>query len=132
EIIRRKEKSAKQNNGRRNGGKEAGSFASQFWDWGIPTAEALKQVSSLRSQTPDLTIISSGGISSGLDVAKSIALGANLAGAAQPILKALESGGVKGLLDQIESWEMEVKGAMFLTGSKSIAELQKQQLALKL
>ncbi|MBF8248684.1 MAG: isopentenyl-diphosphate delta-isomerase, type 2, partial [Bacteroidetes bacterium] len=126
EIIRRKEK-----HDNRIKGKEGSSFASQFWDWGIPTAEALKQVSSLRAQTPNLTIISSGGISSGLDVAKSIALGANLASAARPMLKALEFGGVKGLLNQIDSWEMEVKGAMFLTGSKTITDLQKQKLALK-
>ena len=131
EIIRRKEKNRKRINGKWISGKEGSSFASQFWDWGIPTVESLKQVSSLRAQTPNLTVISSGGISSGLDVAKSIALGANLAGAARPMLKALEFGGVKGLSNQIESWEKEVKGAMFLTGSKTIADLQKQQLALK-
>ncbi|MBI3586505.1 MAG: type 2 isopentenyl-diphosphate Delta-isomerase [Ignavibacteriales bacterium] len=123
EIIRRsKSKSPK--------GKQP-SFASTFWDWGVPTADALRQVCSLKTQVPGLTVISSGGINSGMDVAKSVAFGADIAGSARPMLKALEHGGTKALLAQIQNWEMELKGAMFLTGSRTIAELQRQQLVLK-
>lgn len=123
EIIRRsKSKSPKE---------QQPSFASKFWDWGIPTADALRQVCSLKTQVPRLTVISSGGINSGLDIAKSIAFGADIAGSARPMLKALEHGGTKMLLAQIQNWEMELKGAMFLTGSRTIAELQRQQLVLK-
>ncbi|HEX9615632.1 MAG TPA: type 2 isopentenyl-diphosphate Delta-isomerase [Bacteroidota bacterium] len=124
EILRRKQG--------RNGSARAGrDFADAFWDWGISTVDALRQVSALKDRQKDLTVISSGGISSGMDVAKSLALGADLAGAARPMLKALEHGGTRGLLSELGIWEMELKGAMFLTGSRTIADLQKQQLHLR-
>lgn len=107
------------------------TFAEAFWDWGIPTVDALRQVANLKLHTPGLTVIASGGISSGLDVAKSIAFGADLAGAARPMLKALERGGTRRLREEIGTWEMELKGAMFLTGSRTIADLQQQQLVLR-
>ncbi len=106
-------------------------FSSSFWDWGIPTVDALRQVCALKSQHPSLTVIASGGIGGGLDIAKSIAFGANLAGMARPLIKALESGGTGGLNDFIATVEMELKGAMFLTGSSTIEELQHQQLVLR-
>jgi len=105
-------------------------FAASFWDWGIPTVDALRQVCSLKLQHPSLVVISSGGIQSGLDVAKSIAFGADLAASARPLLKVLESSGKKRLIDMINSWEMELKGAMFLTGSRTVADLRDQQLVL--
>ncbi len=128
EIIRRSD-------ARRSNGKARSltprSHAESFWDWGITTVDALRQVVSLKSQFPQLTVISSGGIFSGLDIAKSIAFGADLAGSARPMLKALQQGGTKGLLEEIERWEMELRGAMFLTGSRTIGELQLQQLILR-
>lgn len=111
--------------------KSARSFADAFWDWGIPTADAVRQVAALKHTAPHLTLIASGGISSGLDAAKAIAFGADLVGSARPLLKALRDGGTKGLLQEIECWEMELRGAMFLTGSRTISELQQQQLVLK-
>lgn len=122
EILRR--------NTSRNG-KRGRDFASSFWDWGISTVDALRQVSALKQQHPKLTVISSGGVASGLDVAKSIALGADMAGAARPMLKALEKGGKRGLLRELEVWTMELRGAMFLTGSRTIEELGRQQLIIK-
>jgi isopentenyl-diphosphate delta-isomerase len=113
------------------GGKESDWAARSFWDWGIPTVDALRQVCSLKLQDPLLTVIASGGVSCGLDVAKSIAFGADLGGAARPMLRALEGGGRKALLAKIAAWEMELKGAMFLTGSRTLADLQNQQLVLK-
>jgi isopentenyl-diphosphate delta-isomerase len=110
---------------------ELGLPHESFWDWGIPTVDALRQVASLKSQIPSLVLIASGGIGNGFDVAKSIAFGADLAGAARPLLQALEGGGVRELTAMIAAWKTELKGCMFLTGSKSIAELQKQQLVLK-
>jgi isopentenyl-diphosphate delta-isomerase len=105
--------------------------ASAFWDWGISTVDALRQVSTLKADHPSLTLISSGGIAGGLDIAKSIAFGADLAAAARAFLKILESSGTRGLLETLEEWEMELKGAMFLTGARTISELQKQRLVLK-
>ncbi|MGH2568343.1 MAG: type 2 isopentenyl-diphosphate Delta-isomerase [Bacteroidota bacterium] len=126
EIIRRNGAPS-----RKSKQKRRASFADLFWDWGIPTVDALRQVASLKTGTPQLTVIASGGIHSGLDIAKSIAFGADLAGSARPMLKALEAGGTHGLRQEIERWEMELKGAMFLTGSRTITELQHRQLVLK-
>lgn len=127
EILRR---NGIKSNGKR-GRSRIRSFAASFWDWGIPTVDALRQVAALKGEYPDLTIISSGGIFSGLDLAKSISFGANVVGSARPMLKALEEGGTKRLEQEIETWEKELRGAMFLTGSRTIADLQCQQLVLK-
>ncbi|MBI2619011.1 MAG: type 2 isopentenyl-diphosphate Delta-isomerase [Ignavibacteriales bacterium] len=119
---------------RRNGTRRTTAprdFASQFWDWGIPTVDALRQIAGFKDAHKDLVLISSGGIASGLDVAKSIALGADLAGVARPMLKAFSEGGTVGLRVCLEAWEMELKGAMFLTGSKNLDDLRRQQLVLK-
>lgn len=98
-----------------------------FWNWGIPTAEALIQVNSLPSRKK-IKLISSGGIRDGVDIAKSIALGADICAAAQPFLKALDKGGVKGLVKEFDIWLEELKGAMFLTGSKDLGHLKKAKL----
>jgi isopentenyl-diphosphate Delta-isomerase len=128
EILRRN----KQTTGKRNSKISAREdFSAQFWDWGIPTVDALRQVCSLKDQHPSLKVISSGGIQNGLDIAKSLAFGADLTGMARPMIVALESGGVGALHQLIARIAMELKGAMFLTGSKSLADLQHQQLILK-
>jgi isopentenyl-diphosphate delta-isomerase len=100
----------------------------QFWDWGIPTAEALKQVSTLKPSSPALTLIASGGIASGLEAAKAIALGADLTASARPMLQVLTASGKKGLSIHLEQWMKEFKGAMFLVGASTIRELQRAQI----
>ena len=57
----------------------------QFADWGIPTAESLTEV---RSALPGLPLIASGGLRNGMDLAKVLALGADLGGIAGPFLQA--------------------------------------------
>ncbi|HEY6952606.1 MAG TPA: type 2 isopentenyl-diphosphate Delta-isomerase, partial [Bacteroidota bacterium] len=109
---------------------ESATLTAHFWDWGIPTVDALRQVCSLKNQHPSLRVIASGGIRHGLDIAKSIAFGADVAGMARPLLKALEAGGKEGLKRRLEAIETELKSAMFLTGSKTLQDLQGQQLML--
>ncbi len=96
-----------------------------FWDWGIPTMEALMSVCRLKNNASSLEVIASGGIASGIDGAKAIAAGADFLASARPILLALEQGGTQGVTALIDRWEWELKGVMFLTGSRSIADLQK-------
>jgi isopentenyl-diphosphate delta-isomerase len=114
EILRRKES------------KEIQEQRNPFWDWGIPTAQALTEVAAFKKQFPNLKIISSGGITNGIDCAKSVALGADLCASARPMLKALMSGGKKSLREKIDRVILECKGAMFLTGCASISELQRR------
>lgn len=97
-----------------------------FWDWGIPTVQSLLEIATLRDR--EFTLISSGGITNGLDVAKSIALGADLAAMARPLIKSLVEGGPQALHTQIESVVFQLRGAMFLTGSRTLLDLGKQEL----
>jgi isopentenyl-diphosphate Delta-isomerase len=102
---------------------------SRFWDWGIPTAEALTEAAVVRRNDPGFTIIASGGIGTGMDAAKCIGLGADLVSSARPMLTALHKRGTKGLQHQIEQWIFELRGTMFLTGSRTVRSLQSAAMA---
>ncbi len=91
--------------------------ARNFMGWGIPTAVSVVEV---RSAAPDAVIIASGGIRSGIDVLKSIALGADLAGIAWPALVAVMTGSRE--LDKIV---YELRMAMLLTGSRTIEDVKR-------
>lgn len=109
---------------RRAGGCEV---SPQFWDWGIPTADALEE---LRFNRPtDLNLIASGGINDGVMIAKTLALGAQLAGAARPLLTALVDGGIDGLRDRLCGWKRDLLGAMFLTGADSVEQLRRRPIS---
>ena len=99
-------------------------MATTFADWGTPTAEALVAV---RDALPHTPVIASGGIRSGLDVAKSVALGADAAGLAGPLLSVAHrsSTGLRSLMERILQ---ELRLAMFATGSVSLAELRRPGL----
>ncbi len=88
-------------------------------EWGIPTVQSIKNVRQLNSHIP---LIACGGIRSGLDVAKALALGANLAAIAQPMLKAAMISS-EALHDYIEQILLELKVAMFASGAREIADL---------
>lgn len=98
-----------------------------FWDWGIPTVDALLQVRELKD-TMTFGIISSGGIESGIDIAKSLALGADLAAIAKPFITAFINGGEKALHRKMEDLIMQLRYTMFLTGSQNLSALAKQPL----
>lgn len=90
-----------------------------FDSWGIPTAEAVRDV---RKAAPDLPIIASGGIRNGVEIAKAIALGANLAGMALPLLRpAVQSAdAVDEILARLIN---ELRAAMFCVGAANLREL---------
>jgi isopentenyl-diphosphate delta-isomerase len=90
-----------------------------FWDWGLPTAISLVEtVKSVR-----LPIIASGGLRTGIDITKALALGASLTSATYPFLgpATKDSEDVKKTLMYLIG---EVKNAMFLVGANSIQKLQ--------
>ena len=99
-------------------------LARKFRNWGIPTVTCIREVSRIKK----MNVIASGGIKDGVDVAKSIALGADIAGMARPLLKILMENGTQGLENEIDYIQKELKLAMFLTGAKNIRKLRKVEL----
>ncbi len=98
--------------------------ASSFVDWGIPTAESIQIV---RETTPDLAIFASGGIRNGVDIAKTISMGATMAGLASPFLKASIIS-PQAVLDVIERFTREIQISMFACGAKDLKTLGEIQL----
>lgn len=108
--------------------RESGDSASEnlgelFWDFGIPT------VASIIESRVSLPIIATGGVRTGLDIAKSIALGANAASAALPFVgPALE--GKKSVVSVLSSMLDEFRVAMFLCGCANIHDLRNAPLVV--
>jgi isopentenyl-diphosphate delta-isomerase len=88
-----------------------------FWDWGIPTPVSVVVAN------VGLPVISTGGMRSGLDIAKAIAIGASSAGMAGRLLPAALEGRVE-LEREVETIISELRAAMFLVGARDIASLE--------
>lgn len=96
------------------------SLGQTFGEWGIPTAQSIINVRDVSNTVP---LIATGGIRNGLHIAKAIALGADMAAMAQPMLLAA----IKGedyLLAFIEKILLELKVAMFASGRPNISSLR--------
>ncbi len=98
----------------------------EFWDWGIPTALSIIMV----KDASDLDIIATGGIRTGVDVAKVLSLGATAAGIAHPLLKSAVRGTTEDVIADLNLYIESLKIAMYLTGSRAVDELQARQLVL--
>ena len=96
-----------------------------YWDWGIPTAVSTVEV----CESVNIPVISSGGIRSGLDAAKALALGAEAVGIALPLLKEAYIGH-EAVIKKIEEFKESLKVAMFLVGANNIKELRKCDLLI--
>jgi isopentenyl-diphosphate delta-isomerase len=95
-------------------------LAAGFVDWGIPTADSILQV---RQSAPGLKIIASGGLRTGIDIAKCLALGAVFGGMAGPFLKAA----VKSLptvIQTIQEVKREIQVCMFAAGAADLEALR--------
>ncbi len=90
-----------------------------YWDWGIPTAASVLQLSGL-----DLGVIATGGVKSGLDIARALALGANAGGMARPFLQAHNDGGRDQALQTARELLHEVRVAMLLCGCPDVPSLR--------
>lgn len=96
-----------------------------FATWGIPTAASLMML-----RGSGLELIASGGVRSGLEIAKSIALGARLCGAALPVYRAYRAGGIAGAERFIDELMNGLRTAMLLTGSRTLLDLENQPVVL--
>ena len=99
-----------------------------FWDWGIPTADCVVEVSELKNKFKEMQIIASGGVNDGVTMAKSIAIGADYFASARSIIKTFFESGEDGVEKLILQWKEEFLGAMFLTGSKNISDLNRKKI----
>jgi isopentenyl-diphosphate delta-isomerase len=98
--------------------------ARAFADWGIPTSDAIQYAA---QNAPGLPIFASGGLHDGIDIAKSIALGATLGGLAGEFLKAADKS-TEAAEQLTRELTAEVRIAMLCSGAKTIAELQQTPL----
>jgi len=99
-------------------GSAAQSLGNELWDWGLPTA-----VSVAACVSAGLETIASGGMRSGYDVARAMALGARAGGMAAPMLRAQRAGGADGVRAKIDEVVGAVRAVCLLTGTRSAADL---------
>lgn len=99
---------------------EKATVGEMFWDWGVPTGAAI-----VYARRRGLNVIGSGGLRTGLDAARAIALGASLAGMALPWLKAAYNEGYEAALEFGQTTIEALRVACLLTGSADLAALRK-------
>jgi isopentenyl-diphosphate delta-isomerase len=94
-----------------------------FADWGLPTADCITAV---RAIAPDVPLIASGGLRNGLDIAKALALGADLVGLAHPFLTAAHDS-LEATIALVDFLQEELATVLFCTGQATIPALQAAQ-----
>jgi isopentenyl-diphosphate delta-isomerase len=107
--------------GKRSGDDRREALAETFAGWGQPTAEAVRE---LRGRFPTMPLIASGGVRTGVDIARAIAIGADLCGLALPFLEAASTSRA-AVDDLIGSLVEGLRIAMFATGSATLTGLRR-------
>ncbi len=113
EVYRAKEQGAERCEG----------LGNLFWDWGIPTS-----VSVIESSI-SVPVIATGGIRTGMDIAKSLAIGASLCGTALPLIRPALNGS-KEVVKRLRTMLEELKVVMFLTGYDNIEDLMQSRVVI--
>ncbi len=98
--------------------------AEAFAAWGIPTAESIQMA---RRGAPGLALVGSGGVRTGVDVAKVIALGADVAGLAAPLLRPATVS-AEAVILRLQQLIIELRIAMFCVGARTVADLRRVPL----
>jgi isopentenyl-diphosphate delta-isomerase len=99
-------------------GSDSAALGTELRDWGLPTA-----VSVVACVRAGLTTIASGGLRSGYDVARALALGATAGGMAAPLLRAQRAGGYEGALREMQRIVHSIRSICLLTGCARAADL---------
>lgn len=100
---------------------EGRALGELFWDWGIPTAASVLAVQRVGFRT----VFATGGLKTGLDVARAVVLGATAGGLARPVIQAYYAGGADAVTRYLEQVERELRTAMLLVGAANMTQLQK-------
>lgn len=95
-----------------------------FWDWGVPSPVSVRELVPL-----GLPVVASGGVRSGLDAARAIALGAAAAGTAGGVLRAASTS-YEATITELSQIVYELRVAMFLTGCRTVPELQRARYVI--
>jgi isopentenyl-diphosphate delta-isomerase len=99
--------------------------AADFRSWGLTTVECLVDI--FKDSKPKIPVIASGGLRNGIDLAKSLALGASLGGFARALLPAANAG-MEALCEELEIIKRELKIAMFACGIADIAKINRSMI----
>ena len=99
-------------------GSDSAALGGELWDWGLPTA-----VSVVACVKAGLDTIASGGLRSGYDVARALALGARAGGMAAPMLRAQRAGGSEAVGAMIDRVTRAIRAVCLLTASRSVLDL---------
>jgi isopentenyl-diphosphate delta-isomerase len=99
------------------------SWAHSFSSWGSPRRPRWRACGG--QVGPSVKLIASGGIRHGLDVAKVLAIGADLAGMALPLFRAQQAGGVAGADAAVRTVVAGLRQALLLTSSRTVADLRR-------
>lgn len=94
--------------------------AEAFNHWGIPTKDCIVSV---RSALPDVPVVSSGGMKTGMDAAKALTIGADVIGFARKLLQAATESDA-AVIETMEQIELELKMTMFGIGAKTLDDLK--------
>lgn len=100
---------------------EGRALGELFWDWGIPTGASVLATHHVGFRT----VFATGGLKTGLDIARAIVLGATAGGLARPVIQAYYDGGSDAVVRYLEQVERELRTAMLLVGAANLAQLQK-------
>ena len=99
-------------------GSSSAALGNELWDWGVPTA-----VSVVACARAKLDVIASGGLRTGYDVARALALGARAGGMAAPMLRAQRDGGEAGVTALIAQVIASIRALCLLTGCRAARDL---------
>ena len=103
-------------------------YSDSFTDWGNPTAITLSAARHILPSDIMSRVIASGGLRTGVDLAKAIALGASLGGFALPLIRAVARGGVEAVQMTLEQILTEFRTAMVLAGAENLEALRRCRL----